>query len=140
MCYDGVGPARIVQKRKAKAPHVMPLFPSLFGAVLEMLKEHFPNVKCRSPSIIIAEGSWFFSLTINCGRHFHKMSTATPAVIGEMMGKTKQELMTPRKLPWPSRLPPLKSGDHRSPALRWSLFIFNMELRKIVLEIGGLIY
>jgi hypothetical protein len=135
-----VGSARTVKKKEAKAPHVMPLFPSLFGAVLEMLKEHFPNVKYESPSIIIAEGGWFFSLTISCGRHFHKTSAATPAVIGEMMGKTKQELMRPRKLPWPPRLLPLKSGDHRSLALWWSLFIFNMELRKIGLEVDGLIY
>uniref|UniRef100_A0A2N9F5C3 RNase H type-1 domain-containing protein n=1 Tax=Fagus sylvatica TaxID=28930 RepID=A0A2N9F5C3_FAGSY len=34
-----------------------------------------------------------------------------------MMGKTKQELMRSRKLPWPPRLLPLKSGDHRSLAL-----------------------
>jgi hypothetical protein len=68
------------------------------------------------------------------------MSAATQAVMGEVMEKTKQELMKPRKLPWPPRLPPLKSSDHRSPALRWSLFIFNIELRKIGLEVGGLIY
>uniref|UniRef100_A0A2N9IKE7 Retrotransposon gag domain-containing protein n=1 Tax=Fagus sylvatica TaxID=28930 RepID=A0A2N9IKE7_FAGSY len=55
-----------------------------------------------------------------------------------MMGKTKQELRRPRKLPWPPRLPLLESSDHCSPALRWSLFIFNMELRKIGLEICGL--
>ena len=38
------------------------------------------------------------------------------------------------------KLPPLKGNDHRSPALRWSLLIFNMELRKNGLEVGGLIY
>uniref|UniRef100_A0A2N9GVF8 Uncharacterized protein n=1 Tax=Fagus sylvatica TaxID=28930 RepID=A0A2N9GVF8_FAGSY len=36
---------------------------------------------------------------------------------GEVMEKTKQEQMKPRELPWPPRLPPLKSSDHRSPAL-----------------------
>jgi hypothetical protein len=56
------------------------------------------------------------------------------------MEKTKQEQMKPRELPWPPRLPPLKSSDHRSLALRWSLLIFNMELRKNGLEVGGLIY
>jgi hypothetical protein len=60
--------------------------------------------------------------------------------MGEMMGKTKRELMRLRELPWLPRLPPLKSNDHRSPALRWSLFIFNVELRKIGLKVGGLIY
>ena len=56
------------------------------------------------------------------------------------MGKTKKELKRPRKLPWPPKLPPLKSSGHRSSALWWSLFILNMELRKIDLEVGGLIY
>ena len=60
--------------------------------------------------------------------------------MGEMMEKTKQKQMKPRELPWPPRLPPLKSSDHRSPALRCSLFIFNIELRKIGLEVGELIY
>ena len=59
-------------------------------------------------------------------------------MMGEVMEKTKQEQMKPRELPWPPRLPPLKISDHRSPALRWSLFIFNIELRKIDLEVGGL--
>uniref|UniRef100_A0A2N9G1J3 PGG domain-containing protein n=1 Tax=Fagus sylvatica TaxID=28930 RepID=A0A2N9G1J3_FAGSY len=54
-----------------------------------------------------------------------------------MMGKTRQELGRPRKLPWPPKLLPLKSSNHRSPALRWSFFILNMELRKIGL--GGYI-
>ncbi len=79
-------------------------------------------------------------MTIRCGRHFTKTSTATLAVMGEVMGKTKQEQMKPRELAWPPRLPPLKSSDHYGPALQWSLFIFNMELRKIGLEVGGLIY
>jgi hypothetical protein len=57
-----------------------------------------------------------------------------------MMGKTKKELKRPRKLPWPPKLPPLKSSGHHNPALWWSLFILNMELRKIGLEVGGLIY
>jgi hypothetical protein len=50
------------------------------------------------------------------------------------MRKIKEELRRPPKLP------PLKGNDHRSPALRWSLFILNMELRKNGLEVGGLIY
>ena len=54
------------------------------------------------------------------------------------MGKTKQELGRPRKLPWPLKLTPLKGNDHRSPALRWSLFIFNIELMKIDLEVREL--
>ncbi len=56
------------------------------------------------------------------------------------MEKTRLEHMKPRELPWPPRLPPLKSNDHHSPALRWFLFIFNIELRKISLEVGGLIH
>ena len=64
------------------------------------------------------------------------MSAATQAVIE----KTKQEQMKPRELLWPPRLPPLKSSDHHSPTLRWSLFIFNIELRKVGLKVRGLIY
>jgi hypothetical protein len=60
--------------------------------------------------------------------------------MGEVMEKTRLEKMKPRKLPWPSRLPSLKSSDHHSPALRWSLFIFNIELKKVDLEVRGLIY
>ena len=56
------------------------------------------------------------------------------------MEKTRLKQMKPRELPWPPRLSPLKSSDHRSLALRWSLFIFNIELRKVGLEIGGLIH
>ena len=83
-------------------------------------------------------------MTIRCGRHFTKTSAATPAVMGEVIGKTKQqqmkprELLKPRELRRPPRLPPLKTNDHHSPALRWSLFIFNIELRKISLEVGEL--
>ena len=58
--------------------------------------------------------------------------------MGEVMGKTKQQQMKPRKLLRPPRLPPLKTTDHYSPTLRWSLFIFNIELRKISLEVGEL--
>ena len=68
------------------------------------------------------------------------MSAATQAEMSEVMKKTKQEQMKSRELPWPPRLPPLKSSNHHSPTLRWSLFIFNIELRKVGLEVGGLIY
>jgi hypothetical protein len=112
----------------------------LFSMELKMKKGHFPNDKYGSPGIIIAREGWFFSLPSSYGRTSTKTSAATPAMIGEMMGKTKQGLMRSRKLPWPPKLPPLKSNDHRSPALRWSLFILNMELRKNGLEVGGLIY
>ena len=44
--------------------------------------------------------------------------------------------MKPRELPWLPRLPPFKSSNHRSLALWWSLFIFNIELRKVGLEVG----
>ena len=84
---------------------------------------------------MITQGSWFFPLTIRCGRYFTKMSAATQAVIE----KTKQEQMKSRELPWPPRLPPLKSSNHHSPTLRWSLLIFNMELRKNDLEVRGLL-
>jgi hypothetical protein len=57
-----------------------------------------------------------------------------------MMRKIKEELKGPRKLPWPPKLTPLKGNDHRSPALRWSLLILNMELRKNGLEVGESIY
>jgi hypothetical protein len=53
----------------------------------------------------------------------------------EVMEKTKQEVKRPRRLPWPPKLTSLEGNDHRSPALRWSLLILNMELRKNGLEV-----
>jgi hypothetical protein len=38
---------------------------------------------------MITQGSWFFSLTIRCGRYFTKMSVATQAEMSEMMEKIK---------------------------------------------------
>jgi hypothetical protein len=58
----------------------------------------------------------------------------------KVMEKTRLGQMKPRELSWPPRLPPPKSRDHRSLALWWSLFIFNIELRKVGLEVGGLIF
>ena len=91
----------------------------------------------RWNDIIIIQGSWFSLLTFRYGRYFikkKKMSATTQAMRGEVMEKTKQEQMKLRELPGPPRLPPLKSSDHCSPALQWSLFNFNMELRKNGLE------
>ena len=116
------------------------LFPHFLVRCSRQWRGAFPLKNTGLQAILLQSKNWFFPWTIRCGRHFHKTSTATPAVMGEMMGKTKQELMRPRKLPWPPRLPPLKSSDHYSSAFWWSLFIFNMELRKIGLEVGGLIY
>ena len=61
---------------------------------------------------------------------------AASAGKSDVMGKTKQEWRRPRKLPWPTKLTPLKGNDHRSPALWWSLLVLNMELRKNGLEVG----
>uniref|UniRef100_A0A2N9EDS2 Uncharacterized protein n=1 Tax=Fagus sylvatica TaxID=28930 RepID=A0A2N9EDS2_FAGSY len=46
----------------------------------------------------------------------------------------RQERKRPRGLPWPPRPASLKGNNHRNPALRWSLFILIMELRKHGLE------
>ena len=64
------------------------------------------------------------------------MFAATQAMMEEVMEKTRQKQMKPRELPWP----PLKSSDHRSPTLWWSLFIFNIKLRKVGLKVGELIH
>ena len=69
-----------------------------------------------------------------------RTSAVAPAMKNEVMRKTKQELKRLRKLPWPPKLPQLKSNDDRSPTLKWSLFILNMELGKIGLEVEGSIY
>jgi hypothetical protein len=63
-----------------------------------------------------------------------KQSTAAPAETKKMIIKVKKDL---RNLPWP---PPLKDNDHHSPALRWSLLLHIMELRKQGLEVGEPIY
>jgi hypothetical protein len=111
-----------------------------FGATLEALMECFPNAKHNSPCLHHYTNSWSSSLTFRYGRYFMIISTATQAMMGKVMEKTRLEQMKPRELPWPPRLPPLKSSDHCSPALWWSLFIFNIELRKVGLEVGGLIH
>uniref|UniRef100_A0A2N9G962 Uncharacterized protein n=1 Tax=Fagus sylvatica TaxID=28930 RepID=A0A2N9G962_FAGSY len=55
-------------------------------------------------------------------------------VTKKMTKKMRQGLKRPRNLPWPPksppRQPPLESNDHHSPALRWSLLLHIMELRK----------
>jgi hypothetical protein len=103
--------------------------------------ECFPNAKSTTfHAIIITQSSWFFPLTIRYGRYLTKISAATQAMMGEVMEKTRLEQVKPRELPWLPRLPPLKNNDHRSPALWWSLFIFNIKLRKVGLEVGGLIH
>jgi hypothetical protein len=61
------------------------------------------------------------------------ISAATQAMMEKVMKKTKLGQMKSKKLP------PTKSRDHRNPTLRWSLFIFNIELKKVGLEVGGLI-
>ena len=66
------------------------------------------------------------------------ISAATQAIMEEVMKKTRLGQTKPRELPWTPRLPPLKSSDHRSPVFWWSLFIFNIELGKISLEVGEL--
>jgi hypothetical protein len=53
-----------------------------------------------------------------------------------MRKKIKEELKGPRKPPWPPKPTPPRGDDHHSPALRWSLLILNMELRKNGLEVG----
>ena len=68
------------------------------------------------------------------------MFAATLAAKSEVMGKTKQELKRPRRLPWLLKPTPFKGNDHRSPALWCSLLILNMELRKNGLEVGEFIY
>uniref|UniRef100_A0A2N9GQ00 Integrase catalytic domain-containing protein n=1 Tax=Fagus sylvatica TaxID=28930 RepID=A0A2N9GQ00_FAGSY len=84
----------------------------------------------------------------------------------QMTEKMRQWPKRPRDLPWPpksvpaeirnderqaghflcplvtvdfvTKLPPLKSSDHHSPALRWSLLLPIMELRKHGLEVRGI--
>ena len=87
----------------------------------------------------LIKSNWLPPLTFSYGRYIMIIFVATQAIMEKVMGKTRLEQMKPRELPWPPRLPPPKSSDNRSPALRWSLFIFNIELRKDGLEVGGLI-
>uniref|UniRef100_A0A2N9FKN1 DUF4218 domain-containing protein n=1 Tax=Fagus sylvatica TaxID=28930 RepID=A0A2N9FKN1_FAGSY len=51
-----------------------------------------------------------------------------------LIEKMKQKRKRPRGLPWPPRSASLKGNNHRSPALRWSLLVLIMELRKHGLE------
>uniref|UniRef100_A0A2N9EXU4 AB hydrolase-1 domain-containing protein n=1 Tax=Fagus sylvatica TaxID=28930 RepID=A0A2N9EXU4_FAGSY len=64
-----------------------------------------------------------------CGNNQQKQ-----ALIQELIKKMRQESKRPRGLPWPPKPASTKGNDHRSPALRWSLLILIMELRKHGLE------
>jgi hypothetical protein len=68
-----------------------------------------------------------------------KFYTADMRQTTQQIQQTTQQIQQTTQQIQP-KLPPLKGNDHRSPALWWSLFILNMELRKIGLEVGGLIY
>uniref|UniRef100_A0A2N9EZT3 Reverse transcriptase/retrotransposon-derived protein RNase H-like domain-containing protein n=1 Tax=Fagus sylvatica TaxID=28930 RepID=A0A2N9EZT3_FAGSY len=63
-----------------------------------------------------------------------RASAVTSVGKSKVMGKIKQKVKRSRKLPWPPKLTPTKDNDHHSPALRWSLLILDMELRKNGLE------
>jgi hypothetical protein len=89
--------------------------------VLEALIECFPNARNTTlHAIIITQTNWSSSLTLRYiyGRYFMIISAATQVMMGKVMKKTRLEQMKPRELPWPPRLPPLKSSDHRSPVFR----------------------
>ena len=124
----------------------------------------------RFPGFIIMREGWFSSLTSSHGLFPEKGSVAAPMEtrnneegswslplsIGprrtppqnhlqhqlkqKVIEKMKQRLKRPRGLPWPPKPAPLKGNDHRGPALRWSLLILVMELRKNGLEVGESIY
>ena len=127
-------PSRKVQKGEVKAPHVVLSFS--------------PHFRCGAQGNQMALSQWESRVFKT---HYYNKKTSPslgPSVAvdrptkrlpqhqlwKEMMQKTKQELGRLRKLP------PIKGNDHRSPALQWSLFILNMELRKNGLEVGELIY
>jgi hypothetical protein len=81
--------------------------------------------------------SYYPAVTIDTSR---RTSAAASAGKSEVMEKTNQEWRRLRKLPWPSKLTPSKGNDRRSPTLRWSLPILNMELRKNGLDVGESIF
>ncbi len=88
---DAMGPARTVWNWEPKSPYVKSPFPSLLARCSRHSNRCFSHVKHGSPGHHNCLRSWSFSLTIRCGRHFTKTSVAAPVVIGEVMGKTKQE-------------------------------------------------
>jgi hypothetical protein len=89
------------------------------------------------------EGGWSFTLSTGpqrtpsqktvCGNNQKKKKQG-------LIERMKQEWKRPRGLPWPPKLASTKGNDHRSPALRWSLLILIMELKKHGLKIGESIY
>ena len=110
------------------------LFPPIFDAELKAIKWHFPNENHGSSRHIITTKKTSPSLGPSVAVDRPTKRLPQHQLWKEMMQKTKQELGRLRKLP------SIKGNDHRSPALQWSLFILNMELRKNGLEVGGLIY
>uniref|UniRef100_A0A2N9GP28 Uncharacterized protein n=1 Tax=Fagus sylvatica TaxID=28930 RepID=A0A2N9GP28_FAGSY len=87
------------------------------------------------------ESGWSSTLSTGPRRiPSQKMVCSNNQLKPRMIEKMKQERKRPRGLPWPPEPASTKGNNHRSPALRWSLLILIMELRKHGLEVGESIY
>ena len=116
-------------------------FPLHFGCVARGAEgTYFQDGRNGSPDLMMKKRAGFPHYPTVTVDTFRKASAATSAGKSEVMGKMRQELKKPRRLPWPPKPTPLKGNDHRSPALRWSLLILNMKLRKNGFEVGESMY
>ena len=101
---------------------------------------YFQDGRNGSPDLMMKKRAGFPHYPTVMVDTSRRVSTVTSTRKSEVMEKMRQELKKPRRLPWPPKPTPLKGNDHHSPALRWSLLILNMELRKNSLVVGESIY
>ena len=130
----------IQRKERERLPREAPFFPPFWCTAQGAEGAYFQDRRNGSPDLMMKNRAGFPHCPTIMVDTSRRASAATSTRKSEVMGKTRQELKRPRRLPWPPKPTPLKGNDHRSLALQWSLLILDMEFRKNSLEVGELIY
>ena len=148
------------KKERENGSHVMPISLLFWCGAQDIKGDIFPRWKDRISRLhdygkelvfFINQQLWFVSRKTSAAALVLPLSIClrrTPSqnhlrkhqLKQEVIEKMRQELKRPRSLPWPPKSASLKGNDHHSLALRWSLLILIMELRKNGLEVGESIY
>jgi hypothetical protein len=141
VCCNDIRPFKIIQrKEREKHPREAPFSLPFWCIARGTEGAHFQDRRNGSPGFIIRERASFSLCPAVMVDTSRRASAVTSVGKSKVMGKIKQKVKRSRKLPWPPKLTPTKDNDHHSPALRWSLLILDMELRKNGLEVGESIY